>query len=207
MAERRELRQFLLLVFPLLIPCFALWYLLAAPLAMPAIGLAGMALTSWFPETVNAFYVQGPEGVLVTTFGQLDGRPVPAGKSDYQLGFTVDSRLLSYSLPFYTALHLATRKKDYLGSYLTGALVLYALMIISLVCVCLKDLVHTLGPAFIEQPDALVPHPNVIALLYQFCVLLLPTLAPVLLWAWQSRDTELALEVLGDRAVAPSGAD
>ncbi len=202
MAERRELGQFLLLVFPLLIPCFALWYLLAAPLAVPAIGLANLTLTGWFPEVVSALYVQGPEGILATTFGELDGRPVPPGQSDYQLGFTVDTRLLSYSFPFYTALHFATRKKDYLGSYLMGALVLYALMTASLVCLCMKDLMYTLGPAFVEQPGVLVPHPNLIAVLYQLSILLLPTLAPVLLWAWQSRDTALVREILDGSALA-----
>ena len=43
----------------------------------------------------------------------------------------------------------------------------------------MKDLVYTLGPAVVEQPGVLMPHPNVLALLYQLCVLLLPTLMPV----------------------------
>ena len=81
-------------------------------------------------------------------------------------------------------------------------------MTVSLVCLCMKDLMYTLGPAFVEQPGVLVPHPNLIAVLYQLSILLLPTLAPVLLWAWQSRDTALAREILDDgKPAEQSGAN
>jgi hypothetical protein len=36
----------------------------------------------------------------------------------------------------------------------------------------------------------------VIALLYQLNVLIVPTVAPILLWAWQSRDTRLVRGML-----------
>ncbi|MEJ2533329.1 MAG: hypothetical protein P8Y92_16195, partial [Halioglobus sp.] len=45
-----------------------------------------------------------------------------------------------------------------------------------------------LGAAFLEQPDVFVPDANLVGLLYQLNVLIVPTLAPALLWAWQSRD-------------------
>jgi hypothetical protein len=37
----------------------------------------------------------------------------------------------------------------------------------------------------------------VIALLYQLNVLLVPTVGPVVVWAWQSRGTRLDREVIG----------
>lgn len=53
-----------------------------------------------------------------------------------------------------------------------------------------------LGPLFFEQPDVFVPNGNVIALLYQLNVLIIPTVAPIILWAWQNRETQLIRGIL-----------
>ncbi len=45
-----------------------------------------------------------------------------------------------------------------------------------------KDLLLMSGMAFLDAPD--VPPADLIVLIYQFNVLLLPTLAPVCLWFW-----------------------
>lgn len=197
MDKQHHLRQFLLFVFALLIPCFALWTVASAALGLPAIGLVNMMLAGWFPDVVSALYAQGPEGLLLTEFGELNGKPVPPGQSEYQLGFTVDTRILSYSIPFYTALHFATPKKAYLGGYFQGLLLLYILLVFGLLCLCLKELMMVLGPLFIQQQDTFVPHANVIALLYQLNVLLVPTLAPAAIWAWQSQESPLVTTLMG----------
>ena len=205
MHEQHHLRQFLLFVFALLIPCFGLWTLVSSPLALPAIGFVNMILSSWFPDVVAAFYAQGPEGLLLTEFGELNGKPVAPGLSEYQLGFTVDTRILSYSIPFYSALHFATQKKDYLGGYFLGLLILYLLLVFGLLCLCMKELMIILGPLFLQQEDVLVPHANVIGLLYQLNVLILPTLAPTAIWAWQSRESPLLVTILGKAVASQSG--
>lgn len=208
MNEQPQLRQFLLFVFALLIPAFALWTLASAALAQPVIGLANIILSTWFPDTVSALYVQGAEGLLMTQYGELDGRAVPQAQSEFQLGFIINTRILSYSIPFYAALHFATRRQNYLGSFLWGLAVLYPLMLLGLLCVCLKQLMVNLGTLFLEQPDVLVPNANVIGILYQFSVLIIPTLAPILIWAWQSRDTPLAREIQASfDSAAGSGED
>ncbi len=61
----------------------------------------------------------------------------------------------------------------------------------------MKDLMVQLGPLFMEQPGVWVPHGNVIALVYQLSVLIVPTVAPIAVWAWQSRDSALFRSVLG----------
>lgn len=197
MVEQPHLRQFLLFVFALLVPCFALWSIASGPLAMPAIGFVNMMLSSWFPNVVDGLYFQGADALLMTEFGELNGGPAPLAQSEYRLGFSMDTRILSYSIPFYTALHFSTQKQDYLGSYGLGLLVLYALFVIGLLSLCLKELMLSLGPSFLNQPDVFVPHANVIALLYQFNVLIVPTLAPAALWVWQSRNTPLLSGMLG----------
>lgn len=191
LPEKNHLRQFLLLVFLLLIPCFALWDFLSAILVTPVIGLAHLILSNWFPDTVNVLYQQGADAVLMTRFDQVDGRLVAALDPESGLGFKENTRIITYSIPFFAALHFATEKKDYLADFFWGLLLLYPFILLGLVSLCLKDLMVTLGAAFLEQPSTLVPGPDVIGMTYQFSVLIVPTLIPVLIWAWQSRETPL----------------
>ena len=191
MAEQHHMRQFLLFVFTLLIPFFALWTIASAPIALPAIGIVGMLLTNWFPDVVNALYASGPEAILMTEFGENAGQLIPLSQAEYRLGFEINTRILSYSLPFYTALHFATEKKTYLADYLWGVLILYALFIFGLMCLCLKTLMINVGAPFFNQPGVFVPNAEVIAITYQVSTLIVPTLAPAVLWMWQSKDSKL----------------
>lgn len=186
-----NLRQFLLFAFALILPCFALWTLAAGPIAMPVVGLADMILQAAYPDMVDGLVFHGQDVVLMTQFGELDGRAVPPAQSEYQLAFSINPGILSYSLPFYATLHFATPGKQGAGSFFGGVLVLYPLILIGLLSLCMKELMVGLGGTFMEQPDALVPNGTVIALFYQLNVLIVPTVAPICLWAWQSRDTEL----------------
>ncbi|MEZ7952912.1 MAG: hypothetical protein QMC02_09330 [Halioglobus sp.] len=191
MAEQHHMRQFLLFVFTLLIPFFALWTIASAAIALPAIGIVGMLLTNWFPDVVNALYASGSEAILMTEFGENAGQLIPLSEAEYRLGFEVNTQILSYSFPFYTALHFATQKKNYLTDYLWGVLMLYVLFVFGLVCLCLKELMVNVGAPFFNQPGAFVPYAEVIAIAYQFSVLIVPTLAPAVLWIWQSKDSQL----------------
>lgn len=186
-----NLRQFLLFAFALILPCFALWTLVAGALAMPVVGLADMILTAWFPSVVEGLVFHGEDVVLMTRFGELDGRPVPPDQSEYQLALAVNPGILSYSLPFYAALHFATPKQHYLTGFVAGVMWLYPLILIGLLSICLKELMVALGALFMEQPGVFVPNDNFIALFYQLNVLIVPTVAPISVWAWQSRDTPL----------------
>lgn len=190
MPRDSNFRQFLLFAFALIVPCFALWTLAAGPIAMPAVGLADIVLRAWFPEIVDGLVFQGGDAALLTRFGELNGRPVPPEQSEYQLGFLINPGVLTYSLPFYATLHFATRRESYLTDFIAGALMLFPLVLLGLISLCLKELMVNLGGLFMEQ-DALVPNGTFIALFYQLNVLIVPTVAPILLWAWQSRDTAL----------------
>ena len=196
LPENPHLRQFLLFVFALIVPCFALWTVAADALAMPVVGLADMILQAWFPTVVEGLRFQDSDVVLLTRFGEVDGRPVAAELAEYQLAYRINPAILSYSLPFYATLHFATHKDSYLGSFVTGVLLLYPLILFGLLCLCMKDLMINLGSLFMEQPGVWLPPGSVIALLYQLSVLIVPTLAPIGVWAWQSRETELFSSLL-----------
>lgn len=196
LPEDTNLRQFLLFAFALIVPCFAIWTLLSGPIAMPVVGLADMILKAWFPAVVDSLLFQGSDTLLMTQFGELDGRAIPLDQAEYQLGFKINPAVLSYSLPFYATLHFATQKEEYLWDFVMGVMVLYPLILLGLVCLCLKDLMVNLGAAFFEQPGVFVPDGNLIALLYQLNVLIVPTVAPIVLWAWQNRGTRLIRGIL-----------
>jgi hypothetical protein len=196
--ENPHLRQFLLFVFALIVPTFALWTVAADAIAMPVVGLADMILTAWFPDVVDGLVFRGGDVYLMTQFGELDGRPVPPEQSDFQLTYLINPAVVSYSLPFYTTLHFATQKEDYLSSYISGVLLLYPLMLVSLVTMCMKDMMFHLGTVFMEQPGVWLPHANVIAIAFQLSVLIVPTVAPIAVWAWQNRESDLFQSVLGD---------
>jgi hypothetical protein len=190
-AEQHHLRQFLLLAFALLIPCFAIWGFFSAALIAPVIGLVNLLLSSWFPDIINVVYQQGADAVVITQLDQVDGKLVRVDTIDESLGFKVNSRSASYSIPFYAALYFATDKKDYLAGFFWGLLTLYPFILLGVICICLKDLMVILGTPFFDQPGVMVPGPDVIGIFYQLSVLIVPTLLPVIIWAWQSRDTPL----------------
>lgn len=191
-----NLRQFLLFAFVLIIPCFAIWTLLADLIAMPVVGLANIVLQAWFPTVVDGLLTHGSDTLLMTQFGELNGRPVPPEQAEYQLGFKLNPAILSYSIPFYATLHFATQKKEYLAGFVYGVATLYPFILLGLICLALKELMINLGPLFFEQADTIVPNGNLIALLYQLNVLIVPTVAPIVVWAWQNRETQLIRGVL-----------
>ena len=184
-----ELRQFLLFVFVLLVPCFALWSFLSAALITPVIGLVNLILSHWLPDIVNVVYQQGADALLMTRFDEVNGQLVATDVADAGIGFSINTRIVSYSIPFYAALHFATARTGYLVSFFWGLLVLYPFILLGLLSICLKDLMINFGPRLLEQPG--VAGADAIGIAYQLSVLIVPTLMPVLVWAWQSRDTTL----------------
>ncbi len=189
-------RPFLIYVFALLLPCFGLWFATSSYLALPVIAVVHEILVAWFPQLVHALYADNTNVFLATAFGQKAGMLVPLAEAEYRFGFTINTRILSYSLPFYSALLFATRRDEYLGSWLQGVIVLYLLFAIGLLTICLKNLMTTVPEQFFGQADVIVPNANLIAIGYQINVLLVPTLAPVMLWLWQCRETTLLRELL-----------
>jgi len=198
MKDKHHLRQFLVLVFALMVPTFALWTAIGQGLTLPAIGFGNMLLGAWMPDVIDALGVQGSKTVLLTHYGELNGQIVPASQATEVIGFNVNAGILSYSIPFYTALYFATTGNNKLGQYVTGLFMLYLLLIFGLVCMCLKNLMVQLGTTFLDHPAAAVPPANVIALMYQLNVLIAPTLGPVVIWAWQSRESPLLQDLIGN---------
>ena len=154
-TEPPKLYKFVGLVFLWLVPCFVVWVSLSSMLAAPAVWLSELILTTALPNIVYDFTLAGPQALLSTHFGELDGEIVSAQVAGYRLAYPLNTRILTYSLPFYAALHFATVTTDGFFEKNTfrfsmGLLLLYPLLIVGVISVSLKNLMLGLGPIFID---------------------------------------------------------
>ncbi len=186
-VERHPLARFVVSVIALLPACFLIWYFLSAFLAGPAILLADGVLTAWLPDLVAGTRQEDAQFVVLSVLGEVNGGFRAAEEAGNQLGYAINTRTLSYSIPFFSALYFATPQRAGLAAFAWALLGLWLLLAIGLVSTALKDLMLGLGPLLLESPG--VPPGDLIALLYQFSVLMVPPLAPVALWAYIAADS------------------
>jgi hypothetical protein len=161
-------QQFLttLLLMPL---TFLLWYAAGPALTYPATMVAGLD--------------------VVTHFADINGSVVAATEADHEIAFKLNTRLVSYGVPFYAALLWSSRIDSLVGRFSLGLFVLWGLMAFGLVAMTAKDLMLVIGDPFLTLGS--VPPMPIIGLAYQTSVLLIPSLAPVMVWLFQLRDTPL----------------
>ena len=89
--EGHPTRQFLLLCIPLLAICFALWTVLGQSVATPVLGFVNLFLTWWMPELVEGFYTRPEGALLVSTFGELNGKLMSAEQAGANLAFAINT--------------------------------------------------------------------------------------------------------------------
>ncbi|MDG1064989.1 MAG: hypothetical protein P8O91_02125 [Luminiphilus sp.] len=182
-------RQQILTTLLLLGITFGLWMAAEPLLATPAKWLAHFLLTFWLPNVIETTIFEPGALLVVTNFTEVDGIIRMAMSDEEGLAFRLNTRLVSYGLPFYAALLWGSRIDKPFNTFAWGLFVLWAAMALGLAAMTAKDLMLVIGQPFLATPW--VPPPPVIAVSYQFSVLLMPTLAPVLLWVFQLRDSPL----------------
>ena len=182
-------RQQIITSLALIPVTFALWYAAGAPLAAPASWLAGQLMSSALDGIIVGSQQQETIWLISSAFGEENGKIIYPSQTGENLAIEIDTRLVSYSVAFYAALLWGSRVSEPLFKFTVGLAILWLVMALSLIGVAAKDLMLLAGSQFLERPS--VPPADVIALWYQFSVLLAPTLAPVMLWLWQLRGTPL----------------
>ena len=181
-------RQFVLTL--ILMPItFGIWYAAGTLFAAPAVWLTDFLLSSTYPTVVQAAGLQGAEMMVRTQFGEDGGVIMPAADAGNQIALEINTRLVSYSIAFYAALLMASNLKDAMYKFCIGLFWLWLIMAFGLASILGRDLMMMVGRPFLDAPG--VPPADLIALTYQFNVLLMPTLAPVCLWFWQLRGSPL----------------
>lgn len=181
-------RQFVLTL--VLMPItFGIWYAAGPLFSAPAVWLCDMLMRLAYPTVLASAGLNGIEMVALTQFGVVEGAITTAEAAGNRIELEVNTRLVSYSIAFYAALLMASNLKDALFKFCIGLFLLWLIMAFGLASIMGKDLLVMVGTPFLNTAG--VPPADIIALTYQFNVLLMPTLAPVCLWFWQLRGSPL----------------
>jgi hypothetical protein len=175
-SRNRSLARFVLRTFLWLPPCFALWYFTSRGISAAAAVVAELFVHGIAPGIVSAIEHPGVELAFVTTI-EVVGAP---GRAAFLVP-EVNPLAYTYGLALFLALMLATRSNPWkiLGG---GAL----LMLFAGWGIAFDFLAHVgvkLGPEIALQAGLAGWRSELVALGYQLGVLVVPGLAPIVLWA------------------------
>ena len=190
------MRRQIVLTLALMPITFGLWYAAGSLFAAPAVWLCDVLLSYLYPSLIDTAGLQGADMQLVTQFGESGGQLLTAKEAGNQIALEINTLLVSYSIAFYGALLMAANVQNSLYKFSLGLFWLWLVMAVGLASIAGKELLLLIGGPFLST--SLVPPADVIALTYQFNVLLMPTLAPVCLWFWQLRGSPLWEQLAAD---------
>ena len=176
--------RFVLRVIAWLPLTFAVWYLAAPLLVWPVALLAELFTRSTF-DWVKSVEQMGPLITFVTSLKPAEGAN-PAG---VKAVVSVESNVLlfSFGLPMLAALILAAREPHRVRMLLIGFVVLLPFQTFSVVADFLKNVAILAPPAVSSQTGINAFQREVIAFCYQFGTLILPTVAPAIVWVLMHR--------------------
>jgi hypothetical protein len=182
-ADSDSLARFVLRVVAWLPLTFALWYLAAPLLVWPVELLAELVTRSAF-DWVKTVEQTGPLITFVTSLKSAE-----AASPGMKAVVSVESNVLlfSFGLPMLAALILATREPHRVRMLLIGFVVLLPFQAFSVVADFLKNVAILAGPAISSQTGINAFQREVIAFCYQFGTLILPTVAPAIVWVLMHR--------------------
>ncbi|HEX6137868.1 MAG TPA: exosortase H-associated membrane protein [Casimicrobiaceae bacterium] len=155
---------------------FAAWYFAAPLLLAPAVLLVRAIARLAFGDIVRSVEQASATATFVTTL-----RPAGAAPTGV---LTVDVNLLLYSfgLPMLAALTLAARERAWKRHLAVGYVAMQPFIAWGTVADFLKNVAITAGPAVASQTGFVAWQREAIAFAYQFGSLILPAVAPAVLW-------------------------
>lgn len=187
MAEPLASGKFVLHVVLWLVLTFVLWYFFNDWLIAPILWLAE-PIVSWLaPHTFDSLSQRGDTAMVFSSMGEVEGKIVGAREAGHQLAFPFNTFILTYSIPFLGALIMATPFESHGRVLIKGFLALLPAILWCVVFVSLKNLLAGLGVYFMQVEDLQSWMPNAIALGYQLSTIIIPTIAPVVIWAILAR--------------------
>lgn len=171
-----------------------IWMQVSAWTSYPVASLTHIVLGNAAPQWVRS--VRKTPGLIEIDTRIAVAMPgTDAGKGRAELVAEADPAHYGYGLPLYLALLIAARSKKILRKALAGYVILLLPQTFSLCFDILKQfLVFGGSPTVLGIAQWQMEG---IALGYQFGALLLPTLAPVMLWLWFERNFFAAVIVEG----------
>ncbi len=183
-ADSDSLPRFILRVVAWLPLTFAVWYLAAPLLVWPVALLAELVSRGAF-DWVKGIEQTGPLVTFVTSL-KPDQAANPAGAKAV---LSVESNVLlfSFGLPMLAALILAAGEPRRARMLLIGYAVLLPFQTFSVIADFLKNAAILAGPAVAAQTHLSAWQRELIAFCYQFGTLILPTVAPAIVWVLMHR--------------------
>ncbi len=199
----RPLHRFMLgvlIFFPL---TFFVWYLTACFHLAPVVVLTEKILHFVVPDALMWLRLDDFTLVVASNFGpDAGGHIVSPPQNDDLLGFHLNPLIYGYSLPLLMALTLATPGEDKWLNLVWGTLLILPTEMFSMVFSVLKVLTFDVGAAFQLQQVITPVGVDMIALGYQMGTLVLPMIAPLLIWMLLHRQFILQLAPQLDRVFA-----
>lgn len=168
---------FLLRVLLWLPLCFVVWYYLAPALLLPVVALTEFALTNLLPQAISGLDPVGNQIEVITAFSPKDQ---PGGL----LAFEINPLLYSYSLPLLSGLILAVPEamNEKWSKIAIGLLLLVPVQAWGLSFEILKFMVLQMPAEFSDQIFTSQTAREGVAMGYQFGYLIMPAVAPLVIW-------------------------
>ncbi|MFO1284935.1 MAG: exosortase H-associated membrane protein [Burkholderiales bacterium] len=171
---------------------FAVWYAVS-PALIAVVRLLAAAATLPFGDLVQTVDQSGSTLQFVTSLkpGQTAGGGV--------VTVSVDGLLYSFGMPMFAALTLAAREPARWRILAIGIAALLPFVTFGAVADLLKNVAITAGPIVASQSGFSAGQREAIAFAYQFGTLILPTVAPAIVWVLSHRAFLERLRAQGPR--------
>jgi hypothetical protein len=180
-SDQRPLARFVILVLAWLPVAFAVWYLAAPVLLWPAALLAELVARAGFSDIVRA--VEQAGATLVFTTSLRPGQAVAGGV----VSVDVNMLLYAFGLPLFAALTLAAREPRRTKVLLVGYAILLPTIAFGVLADFLKNIAITAATQVISQTGFSAWQREAIAFSFQFGSLILPAVAPAVIWVLAHR--------------------
>ncbi len=185
---KQPLYRFLFSVMLYLPVTFTVWYVSAAIHLAPLTLLTDSLLHWLTPDALLWLKLDGHELLMATNFGRdAAGQIVSPPLGDDALGFSSNPLVYTYGLALLSALILATPSPEKGWRLLSGILLLMPIALFSMVMKVLKTLAFDVGMAFVQQQHWSNSSADWIAFGYQLGTLLIPMIAPLIIWVALNR--------------------
>ncbi|MET0732256.1 MAG: exosortase H-associated membrane protein [Casimicrobiaceae bacterium] len=180
-SGRSPLARFVLAVLAWLPVTFAVWYFAAPLILWPATLLTDLVARAGFGDLVTA--VEQNAAVVTFATSLKAGQAIVGGV----VAVEVNALLYSFGLPMFVALTLAAHQPHWLRALAIGYAVLVPAIAWGVLADFLKNIAITAAPQVASQAGFSPIQRELIVFAFQFGSLILPTVAPAIVWVLMHR--------------------
>ncbi len=180
-SGRSPLARFVLAVLAWLPVTFAVWYFAAPLILWPATLLTDLVARAGFGDLVTA--VEQNAAVVTFATSLKAGQAIAGGV----VAVEVNALLYSFGLPMFAALTLAAHEPHWLRALAIGYAALVPAIAWGVLADFLKNIAITAAPQVASQAGFSPIQRELIVFAFQFGSLILPTVAPAIVWVLMHR--------------------